>query len=151
MASDLNPPMKRTPEPKRSQTLLCIIDAPGHWITLAKLRPRSASLRFSRPAECTRIYTSLNTPPCLKKSRGFGGRPPSTLNDSHTKKSKMLTCLLTKLKTVAVPLSRGPYSVRLVRRKVGQAPKQRMHFFLNGKSSALLWSQSHFPTPFSRS
>ena len=104
MASAVNRQTKRAPEPKPAQTLTCIIDAPSHWITLAKLRPRIASLRFSRRAERSRINASLNTRHASKNPGGLGAGP-QRLSRVFKKPSKMLTCLLTNLKTVAVPLS----------------------------------------------
>ena len=116
MASALNTLTKRAPEPKWPQALTCIIDAPGPWITLAKLRPRSASLRFSRRAKCNRNRTSLNTRHASKNPGGLGAGP-QVLPTIHTNQSKMLTCLLTKLKTVAVPFSDGSPELSMAREK----------------------------------
>jgi hypothetical protein len=44
----------------------------------------------------------------------------------------------------ACPLSRGPSSTRLARRKNGTGTKAANAMFLSGKLLALLWSQSHF-------
>ena len=116
MASAVNRQTKRAPEPKPAQTLTCIIDAPSHWITLAKLRPRIASLRFSRRPKCNRERTSLNTRHALKNPGGLGAGPQGHTN-MRTKQGKILTCLLTKLKTVAVPLSDGPTELSMAREK----------------------------------
>ncbi len=83
------------------------IDAPSTRLSLSRLVPTRADLRFTEHQHATQNHIEHHSP-CLEKSRGFGGWPQVRATSQNGIRKSFSESVLTKSKTIADPFSISP-------------------------------------------